>query len=302
MPHFVIVANGNFLVKEILVEAMQGKTIIALDGAAGKLRRLGLKPHIILGDFDSISEATAAYWGITKTFASLEESAKPYAGNQGVLIVPAKNQDYTDLDKAIDYCDQQQAESITLLCAAGGRLDHHEGVKLSLRSHYRKDRPILLYTEQQTLRYAKDESLILTGKAGDKCGVIASHTGKVSSRGLEYECKGHSESICNALLGSSAELHIQGEALVIAPPQLAAQRQFMQKTEEERLLLLLRDAKQKASQAVHKAEKPKVHNPNYSWLQVGLFATAAVASVACALKLAQGALPSAVNSGKPAGP
>ena len=60
MPDYAIIANGNFLVEEILVEAVKGKIIIALDGAADKLARLGLNPHLILGDFDSISEPRAS--------------------------------------------------------------------------------------------------------------------------------------------------------------------------------------------------------------------------------------------------
>lgn len=274
MPHYAIIANGNFLVEEILKEAVKGKIIIALDGAADKLARIGLKPQLILGDFDSISESMAAFWGIKKTFAELEATEEAYAGNHEVLIVPTKNQELTDLDKAIQYCDQHEAASITLLCATGGRLDHHEGVMMSLRSQYKKGRPIFLHTEQQTLFYAKDETLILRGEAGDKCGIIATHTGKVSSKGLAYECKDHSESVCNALVSSSAELEIKGEALVIAPPHLAAQRNFMKNSEQERLELLLRDVKKKALGF----EPGKNSSPSHYWRKNGLFAAKAFAA------------------------
>src|SRR5689334_14042058 len=132
MSNYAIIANGNFLTKEILLEAVKDRTIIALDGAADKLAALGLNPQLILGDFDSISPQAASYWGLKKTFSELSADTEPYRGNQGVLIVPALNQNLTDLDKALHYCDQQNAKSIIILCATGARLDHHESLILSL--------------------------------------------------------------------------------------------------------------------------------------------------------------------------
>jgi thiamine pyrophosphokinase len=249
MPNFIIIANGNFLIKEIICEAIIDKTIIALDGAVNKLIHLGVHPHIILGDFDSIEERARHHFGVKNTFSSLQETDSPYTGQHGTTIIPAKNQLFTDLSKAIHFCDQQGAESITIICATGGRLDHHESALRSLRAEYKKDRPILLHTEQQTLRFAKDETIRLKGEIGDKCGIVAYPHGWMTSKGLEYEANnfelqlGFSENTCNALLTTQATTTITGEALVIMPPQLFTQREFMRKNEAERLTLLLRDAK-----------------------------------------------------------
>lgn len=245
MKDYIIVANGPFLVREIIEEAIQNKIIIALDGAADKLRRINVVPHIILGDFDSISTESQAYWGIRETFDDMTNTSLPYTGNHSVTIVPAKDQDNTDLVKAIRYCDKKGATNITLICAAGGRDDHYEGVKMALNTEYSPHRVITLHTEQQSLRYAKDETIVINGKRGDYCGVIATNTGTCSSVGLEYECSAHAESICNRLKRSSATLVIKGSALLIMPPQLTSQRVFMQKNEEERLELQLRDARSK---------------------------------------------------------
>lgn len=246
---FIIIANGNFLVKEIILESIRNKTIIALDGAANKLMPMSIHPHVILGDFDSITDTTQQYYGVQKNAATLHESDLPYSGQYNTTIVPAKNQLFTDLSKAIHFCDSQDAASITIICATGGRLDHHESALRSLRAEYKKDRPILLHTEQQTLRFAKDETLIMQGEIGDKCGIVAYPHGWVTSQGLEYEANnfelqlGFSENTCNALLATQASITIAGEALVIMPPQLSTQREFMGKNEAERLALLLRDAK-----------------------------------------------------------
>jgi len=249
MKDYIIVANGDFLVSEIIHEAVKNKTIIALDTAADKLSHLGIMPHILLGDFDADSDTHASYWGIHRTLESLNENDKPYAGNFGVTIVPRKNQNLTDLVKAIHYCDEQAAHSITMICALGSRLDHHEAAMRSLRSEYKKERPLLLHADQQTLRYAKDETIILQGDPGDKCGILAFPKGMFSSQGLAYDVHdfvldfAYSESIANAMRLPQATVSITGEALLIMPPQLQSQREFMKKSHVERLELLLRDAR-----------------------------------------------------------
>lgn len=221
---YVIIANGPFLDEKIIREAIQKKYIVALDGAANKLSALNIAPHAILGDFDSINTESQHYWGIKQTFAEITMESKPYIGNHGVHIVPTKDQEATDLEKAIRYCDQHHARSITIICATGGREDHHEGTKMTLKTTFNATRPLIVHGEQQSLRYAKDETLELRGAPGDYCGFIAHHTGIVTSVGLEYECKQLEFSICNRLKSSAATLHIQGEALIIMPPQLGSQR------------------------------------------------------------------------------
>jgi thiamine pyrophosphokinase len=220
MNNFLIVANGQFLPKEIIVEAAQDKTMIALDGAAEKLRQMNIMPTIILGDFDSLTKEQMQYWEIKP----ITSEQQPYVGKNNVFIIPALNQLYTDLEKAIQYCDEQNTTNITIVCATAGRLDHHEHVMHTLANYYRRDRPILLHTEQQTLRYARDEQVIIAGKPGDKCGISAKHTGRVSSQGLKYECHDVETSFCNELTGTSAILTITGGALLFLPPQLISQQ------------------------------------------------------------------------------
>ncbi len=240
---YVIVANGNFLVREIILEATKDKIIVALDGAAGKLNRLGIKPHVILGDFDSLTEADKNYFGISK------QADKPYHGNHNITVVPAKDQKYTDFVKAIRYCDEVGAKSINVICAAGGLLDHYEGALRALRTEYNKSRPMLFHTAQQTIQFAKNETVTIPGEIGEGCGVLAFPEGSITSTGLEYEMEafplkfGYSESTRNSLQTSPAKIIVQGEALVVMPPQLSSQRNFIQKSNVERLELLLRDAR-----------------------------------------------------------
>lgn len=248
MAHYIIVANGEFLVREILEEAVHGKIIIALDGAANKLARIGIKPQVIIGDFDSVQSSNV--WGIKKTFSDLQDNDEPYEGNFGIQIVPARDQNLNDLTKAIRYCDKLGAESIAIICAAGGRLDHHESNLRSLRAEYKINRPILFHTEQQSLRYATNQELEYVGEPGDKCGIMAYPHGSFSSVGLEYDVTdyelnfGFTESSSNALKLPVAQIRIKGEVLLIMPPLLNAQRAYSKKSEVEQLDMRWRDANQ----------------------------------------------------------
>ncbi|MHB1220857.1 MAG: motility associated factor glycosyltransferase family protein, partial [Gammaproteobacteria bacterium] len=146
MKNYIIIADGEFLSTDFILNATKNKIIIALDGAADRLADLNIKPHVILGDFDTINPIP---WGIQKTYSEMGEDDQPYFNQDNIHIVPAKNQQYTDLQKAIHYCNLHQAASITIICAMGGRLDHHEGNLRILRSAYRPNRSILFHTERE---------------------------------------------------------------------------------------------------------------------------------------------------------
>lgn len=89
--------------------ATAAKPLLAADGGANHLARLGLRPKAVVGDLDSISAETRTWIG--------EE-----------CMVHRPDQDRTDLDKAQEYAfDQLGIERLTVLAALGGRTDHDFG-------------------------------------------------------------------------------------------------------------------------------------------------------------------------------
>jgi thiamine pyrophosphokinase len=222
MSAYVIIANGDFLEKNLIQQICRNKIIVALDGAAQKLRTLNLKPHIILGDFDSLDHATQLYWGITKTSDELDNHDKPYLGNDDIMIVPSLDQSLTDLVKAIRYCDTNHVSEISIICALGGRIDHDETNKRALRLEYNPSRPITLYTNTQMLRFARNDTVRISGKMNETVGIFGFPSARFSSTGLEYEGNntlldfGY-DSACNALKHLEATITIQGDALLILP-------------------------------------------------------------------------------------
>jgi thiamine pyrophosphokinase len=83
--------------------------LLAADGGADHLARLGLRPAAVIGDLDSISPETRAWLG-------------------EALLIERPDQDRTDLDKALEYAfDDLGVDRLTVLAAVGGRLDHDLG-------------------------------------------------------------------------------------------------------------------------------------------------------------------------------
>jgi len=83
--------------------------LLAADGGADHLARLGLRPAAVIGDLDSISRETRAWLG------------------EGPLV-ERPDQDRTDLDKALEYAfENLGVEHVTVIAALGGRVDHELG-------------------------------------------------------------------------------------------------------------------------------------------------------------------------------
>ena len=227
---YLIVANGPFLAKSIILEAAQGAYVIALDGAANVLARLGIMPNMIMGDFDSFQEEAV--------FNNIEKLALP-------------DQNFTDFQKALKFA-KENASSIHVVCATGGRLDHEQAALKALQGEHSLRCPIYLHNEYQTITFASNQTITIMGKHHDHCGIFGMPVASMSVKngGLEYvdqkpyhlllsQC-----SSSNRLIGDEgAVVEIMGNALVVNPPMLAAQRVFSAKSRVEQLTELLMESR-----------------------------------------------------------
>lgn len=206
---YVIVANGNFIATALIKKIVQGKIIIALDGAITKLIAINIIPNILMGDFDSVN--AEAISNIRQNYPNIK-------------IIHAENQSRTDLQKAIDYCDSHTTEAIEIICATGlDRMDHTLGNIRTLRANHVMHRPILIHTDFETIRYLKNESCKIHGNPGDKCGILAFPAGSFCSTGLKWNGDNYqlqfaySEGTCNEFIAPTAEITVKGEALITSP-------------------------------------------------------------------------------------
>lgn len=109
-PGPVLVANAPLTWSEKLAAvAAAGDPLLAADGGANALARLGLRPIAVIGDLDSIAAETRAWVGRDR-------------------LVHLPDQDHTDLEKSLTYAfDELGLERLTVLGALGGRHDHAVG-------------------------------------------------------------------------------------------------------------------------------------------------------------------------------
>ncbi len=203
--HFLILADGNenFLSKERLRTFLIEKIFVVLDGACRIARSLDLVPDIILGDMDSVDCDTL------KHFQKL-----------GSLIVPAMNQNFSDMEKGIIYCQHHLAKSITILNACYGRMDHGLANIFFLKKYYNKQCSIRIFTEDSCIFYLRDESIDLCIKNGTKCGFFGFPSCIISVDGVRYKLDhqvlelGEFESIANEFITENVHCSVIGDCLV----------------------------------------------------------------------------------------
>lgn len=123
----LILANGDPPSRNYAqAMAARHRLLLATDGAAHRAAELGLTPHIICGDFDSVR---------------LEEAKRTFPLAE---FLPTPDQDHADLEKAIEVAQERGASHINVLGALGGRIDHTlANFALLLRYPYRSS-PISL--------------------------------------------------------------------------------------------------------------------------------------------------------------
>lgn len=231
---YVIIANGPFLARTIIQEIIKDKIILALDGAVNQLLHWQMQPDIVLGDFDSI---------YADNFQAIQPSCQ---------IIYTPDQNNTDLEKAIAYCDQlDSVKAIHIMCATGGRMDHDYHHMRLLQALYDPQRPIFLHTEYQSIFFVRDYNYIkIKGQQGDYCGIFGAprahmrcHYGLAYGNEADYFLYAGHESSSNQIIGDKgACIDIVGEALIMHPPMYKTQRQFFELPRVEQLRLLLQDA------------------------------------------------------------
>lgn len=108
MKKCIIIANGKIPRKDdILFFIKKGyDSIICADGGANSIRKLGLVPHFIIGDFDSVSQETLSYF------------------SNRSKIINIKRQNDTDVEKCLKFAIKKKFQEAILLGVTGDRLDH----------------------------------------------------------------------------------------------------------------------------------------------------------------------------------
>lgn len=207
----IVLANGDFeSPPDLSTHLAAADLIIAADGGAQYARTLGLRPDVIIGDFDSLDMTALTNW-----------QAK------GVRIISHPvEKDQTDLELALVHAKQQGAEKIVVLGAFGRRLDHSiANLLLAVHPQFVGCEIVFLHGAQRLLILKSDyrlpasvgEPVSLLPLGGDVTGV--------ATHGLKYELMndtlffGSSRGVSNVVLEENPRLEMKTGVLlcVISP-------------------------------------------------------------------------------------
>ncbi len=168
--------------------------LIAVDAGADHCLKLGLKPDLIVGDFDSISQETLL------AFGSVPKKHYP------------TNKDETDLELALKLSIHPQTEEITVFGALGGRTDHIVGNLILLTRYAGK---VFFQTESERLFIIKDHVEIPT-KIGQIISLIPMNgpAHGITTHGLKWQLQDGSLDknfigISNQATGASVTISVQ---------------------------------------------------------------------------------------------
>ncbi len=130
-PIPILVLNGDLRWTEHLARlAREATLVLAADGGANALTRLGLRPDAVIGDLDSIDTDTRAWIGEDR-------------------LIHRPDQDKTDFEKALAFAfEDSGVDRLTVLGALGGRLDHAIG-NLGVLAREARGPNLVLITENE---------------------------------------------------------------------------------------------------------------------------------------------------------
>lgn len=176
MKKCVIIAGGDFenedFHRQILRDAQM---VICADGGVRHAKRLGIYPHLVLGDFDTLDE----------------EEIMELKSRGIVLHKFPREKDYTDthlcLLKALELGYQQ----IIMLGCLGGRFDHALANVMLLALPQVQQVDVRIIDPHQEIFLVKPETRLM-GQKGDTLSLfpLTEEVSGISTEGLAYQVPG----------------------------------------------------------------------------------------------------------------
>ncbi|NLI13033.1 thiamine diphosphokinase [Pelotomaculum propionicicum] len=145
--------------------------LICVDGGAGRARELGIIPHWIVGDMDSISEPD-----------------RKFMEDAGVCFeVHPPEKDFTDTQLALELAAREGGRNIVVWGGTGSRLDHNLSNIFSASFFLERGIDIVFDSPDMTV-YLVKKQLVIPGSPGDTVSLIAmgSRVSGVDLHGFKY--------------------------------------------------------------------------------------------------------------------
>lgn len=203
----VIFANGELRQPDEARRLLRpGDLLIAADGGAAHCRALGLRPNIIVGDFDSLTAAELADFERAGARLERHPSAK----------------DETDLELALLLAVHAGAGEVVVVGALGGRLDMTIANVLLLTHPALTAARVWLWNDGERAWLIRPPGAEVAGRLGDTLSLIplgGDATG-ITTHGLAYPLRGETlaagpaRGVSNVLTESPARVELQSGVLL----------------------------------------------------------------------------------------
>lgn len=183
---FVIIGNGDIknynLLKKYL--ALDNISIICCDGGLRHVFNLNIIPNYAIGDFDSAPIDIINYYKEKKIL---------------FLKFPTKK-DKTDMEIALDFAIEKQANEVFIFGGIGSRFDHTLANAHILVLALKKGITASLINENNIIRII-DREININGKKGDLISLIplTTEVEGVTTNNLEYELNNYTLKIGSSM-------------------------------------------------------------------------------------------------------
>ena len=190
MKAFIYV-GGSIFHENITEKPEENDICIAADSGYSNAQKLGVRPQILVGDFDSLSDDKRN---------SVPEGTK-------IITVPAEK-DFTDTQLAVKTAIESGAGNIVIIGGLDGRLDHTLSNLAILESLYESNIRAIITNGANRIRYIKSSSDLIARSRFKYLSVIAcdDKVKGVSVEGCKYPLK-------NATLSNKFQYAISNEIL-----------------------------------------------------------------------------------------
>jgi thiamine pyrophosphokinase len=201
MKRALILANGKPPTRQLLQKILgTAEWFICADGGANTAARFGCTPDLIIGDLDSIKKETLAVF-------------------RSVQVKKLKDQNSTDLEKALTAVIRKKYKEIVVLGATGGRFDHAIGNLSALAKYSRKAH--ILFIDTGGKFFSINHSAEFSFPRGTIISLLPlSRSSGIVTKGLKWNLRNESlqfgvrESTSNVIVSSPVTIKVRQGALI----------------------------------------------------------------------------------------
>jgi thiamine pyrophosphokinase len=202
MKRALILANGKPPSKRLFHRYVASADwFVCADGGANTAARFGFTPDLIIGDLDSVEKETLAIFS-------------------KVAVKKLRDQNSTDLEKALTAVTRKKYKEIVVLGATGGRLDHAIGNLSALAKFSRKTHITFIDNTGRFVSIGRSETIDIP--VGTTVSLLPlSRCSGIVTKGLKWNLKNESlelgvrEATSNIVVSSPVNINLKKGTLIV---------------------------------------------------------------------------------------